>query len=471
MRQLDQGLTTQIFYSQPIVGIGFMFFLMTVYLMKYTTDVLGMSALAVGGILMVCRIWDAVSDPMVGYLSDNTRSSIGRRRPWIAGSALPLAATYVMLWCPPGSLSAGAVTIWFAVSVILFYTAWTALSIPHFALGAELSDAYHMRTRIFGFRHAFGEIGSLLAVLAMFLLYQAEDPRNLMLTISLVAGVVTALLVLIMVMRVRERAEFQGRGETRIYRAFGEVFRNPHARLLLTVSLLASVGQTFSAVLTPYVAEYIVGAPEAVSGMLFVYVIGSIVGVPLWVILSRRFGKRNLWMAGEMVIACCLGSLFFLDEGAILHMGAVLFVIGLGVGAVNVVGASIQSDVIDYGEYATGKRTEGAYFAVWNFMGKVAAGLTFMVAGVVLDLTGFVPNEVQSEATRFWMRFGFAIIPFAFFATAALLLTRFRMTEAEHGRIGAILAERRQSSLDTETAGQAKAQAEGVENGIAGRAH
>lgn len=431
----ERPFLTNVIYSQPTIGVGFMFFLMTVYLMKYSTDVLGISALTMGGILLLSRIWDAASDPLIGYLSDRTRSRLGRRRPWLLASAIPLAVTYVMIWSPPESLSGSALTAWIVVSVLLFYTAWTMLTIPHYSLGAELDDDYHRRTKLFGYRHAFGESGSMIAVIALYFLAVASEPGELMFVISAVAGLLTAMLIFGTVGFIRERTEFQGRGETHPVQAYLSVFRNKHARLLILVFLMGSVGQSFAAVLTPYISEYIIGAPESSSLFLFLYVSGSIVSVPFWVFLSQRFGKRNLWLTGEIVIGSCLGSFLFLEEGSVVHMGAVMFMIGLGAGAVSVVGPSIQADVIDYGEYMTGRRSEGAYFAAWNFIGKAATGLTFLITGLVLELSGFVPNVSQTEATRTWMLIGFSIIPMALYFVCAAVLYFFRLNESEHKEI------------------------------------
>ncbi|MFP6807020.1 MAG: MFS transporter [Pseudomonadales bacterium] len=151
--EVNLPLSKIISYNVPTVGVGFMFFIASLYLMKFATDELLIPPAAMGVIFGLSRIWDAVTDPLAGYFSDRTTLKSGRRRPWILASIIPICLTFYMIWNPPSSLSEFGNIIWMGVAVILFYTAMTAFSVPHTALGAELSNNYHERTKIFGLRH------------------------------------------------------------------------------------------------------------------------------------------------------------------------------------------------------------------------------------------------------------------------------------------------------------------------------
>src|SRR5690606_10571914 len=107
---------------------------------------------AMGLIFGISRIWDAISDPLVGYLSDRTRTRLGRRRSWIVWSIVPTGATFVMVFAPPDALEGAALVTWMAVAIIGFYSAMTMFFVPHLSLGAELSKSYHERSRLYGFR-------------------------------------------------------------------------------------------------------------------------------------------------------------------------------------------------------------------------------------------------------------------------------------------------------------------------------
>ena len=124
-----------------------MYLLLSLYMMKFATDVLLIAPAVMGLIYSASRIWDAVSDPLVGYLSDRTTTRLGRRRSWLLISSLPIAITFYMVFAPPQSLEGPMLIAWVAVAVIGFYSAMTLFFVPHLSLGAELSDDYHERRR------------------------------------------------------------------------------------------------------------------------------------------------------------------------------------------------------------------------------------------------------------------------------------------------------------------------------------
>jgi len=250
-------LGTLLVYGLPSLFVSFTFMLVLVYLMKYATDVLLVPAVVMGVLFGLSRVSDAVLDPVAGYLSDRTRSRLGRRRSWLLASALPLGATFVMLWSPPSHLEGVALAVWMGVGVFAYHVATTLFSIPHEALGAELTTSYHDRTRIFGVRHIVGTLGSLLALGGMWLLMEAEDPRTTAFALALAIGAAFALSTLLAVIRLREPAQHQGRGGRNPWRAFADVWRNPHARLLLLVFGIENFGTAILSVMTASLKKYV----------------------------------------------------------------------------------------------------------------------------------------------------------------------------------------------------------------------
>ena len=428
-------LGTILAYNAPPLGLGFMFFLVSLYMMKFSTDVLLMSPAAIGLIFGLSRIWDAISDPVAGYFSDRTNSRLGRRRPWMLAAAIPIAVSYVLMWNPPASLVGGPLIVWMAVAVFGFYSAMTIIVVPHSSLGAELTQNYHERTRIFGFRHIFWGGGSLLSLAGMFLLIRSEAPRETAFQITLGVSTATALLILFAVARLRERPEYQGRGSEHPYSAYRDVLRNPHARKLLVTFLIENIGVSSLATMTPYVVHYIVKRPDLTPVFIACYMIPSLLSVPLWIRVSRRFGKKPVWIFAMLLTGCSFGGMFFMQEGAVALVAVLTTLAGIGGGCGPVIAPSVQADVIDYDEYTTGERKEGAYFASFNFMFKGSAGLTLMLTGFVLSLSGFVPNQEQTETVKLILRIQFAIFPLVCYAIGALILSRFTLDEREHGRI------------------------------------
>ena len=428
-------LATIALYSAPGVGAGYMFLLVTLFLLKYATDVLLIAPAAMGVIFMAARVWDALTDPVVGFLSDRTRTRMGRRRPWLLAAALPVGVTFAMLWAPPQSLSGAGLVAWMAVAVFLFYTAMTAFIVPHNALGAELTTHYHDRTRVFGWRQAAWHLGVLFALVSMTLLTRSESPRVLASTQAWLAAAGMAVLLVVAVRGLREKAEFQGRGAPHPYRAFADVWRNPHARLLLFVFLIESIGGAVVGVLTIYFSEYVLHTPQLTPVYIAAYFIAATVSVPVWIPLSRRLGKKSLWFGSMIFTAIGFGATFALGPGQALWMLGIATGLGVAAGCGNMVGPSIQADIIDWDECATGQRKEGSYFAAWNFVYKAATGFTLGITGFALQAAGYTPNAEQGEAAVLAIRTLYAIFPLVCYAIGATLFLRFSFNEAEYEKV------------------------------------
>ncbi len=429
-------------YSLPSAGIGFMALLISIYLMKFSTDVLLIAPATMGLWLGVSRIWDAVSDPMIGYLTDRTRTRWGRRRPWMLLGALPMGAGFVMMWSPPDSLEGGALGVWMGLSLVLFYTALTAVDVPHSALGAELSTDYHERTRVFGVKRVLFGLGTLGAVASIAAFDSLPDPRLTGRIVAVVAASLAIVLVVWMSLRIRERPEYQGRGAANPFRAMADIFRNPHARLLLAVFTIQQLGIVALTATLPFFSQYVLKTPEYTFVYIGLMFITSILGVPLWLRLAPHFEKRNLLTISMFGVGAVISLFAFAGEGDWLFVCAIALVGGLVAGGTDVLAPSIQADVIDYDELRTGERKEGAYFATWAFASKTAGGLSSIGIGLLLTWIDFVPNAEQTVAAQNGLRAFAAGAPAVLYSAGALLFLRFGLSRREHARIRAELEAR-----------------------------
>jgi GPH family glycoside/pentoside/hexuronide:cation symporter len=423
-------------YAYPVVGVSFLTFLFSAYFFKFATDTLLLAPAAMGLIYAAARIWDAVSDPMAGYLSDRTRTRLGRRRPWLLASVIPIAFVPVMIWSPPGFLDGTPLIVWMTAGILLYETALTIFIIPHTALGAELTTAHHERTRIFAFRHVAWMGGFFINAGAIYLLTTAEDTRRIALLLSSMGGAAAAALILTSSLKLREKAEHLGRAGSNPYRALGDILRNPNARLLLLVFLIENLGTATLGILTPFFMEYVVHAREALTFVLLFHFVPSIAIAPACVRLTKRFGKKAVWATASLISAVSYTGFFFTGSGEVAWMLFCTIGTGIGLGIGSVVGPSVQADVIDYDEYQTGERKEGSYFAVWNFIRKAAAGITGIVVGFSLQAAGFVPGIEQSANTQLAISVMFAGLPaVSLVVGTALFIWKFDLTEDEHHRI------------------------------------
>jgi GPH family glycoside/pentoside/hexuronide:cation symporter len=225
-----------------------------------------------------------------------------------------------------------------------------------------------------------------------------------------------------------------------------DVLRNPHARLVLGVLLIEHIGQAALMVLAPYFVQYVLGDESLLAFLAAPYMVASLLVVPLGLSVSRRAGKKRVWLLGMALTGTAYGLLYLAGSGDVLYVAALGAAIGVGNGIGLTVGASIQADVVDYDEYMTGERKEGIYFAAWNIVRKAAAGLTGFFAGLALQAVGFTPNAEQSEDAQLAIRALMALFPAVAFAGGVALFLRFELGEDEHRRIRAAIAQRAEGS-------------------------
>ena len=441
------SLATVLAYAPPVCALSSGLFFVQFFFLKFATDVLLMAPIAAGLLFALGRAWDAISDPIVGTWSDRTRTRLGRRRPWMLGAIPALAVTFAMVWTPPASLQGGALAAWLAVALFGFYTAYTAYAVPHQSLGAELTNDHHDRSRIFGTFNAFFTIGMMMAFGGMQYVTLASEPRDAAARMVLIGIGVAACVLLIPPTRLRERREYQGRGADKALGAMRDVLRNRHARLLLAVQFLQMMGTGVLGVLSPYHLQYVVKRPDLIGPLPAVFVVCTVISIPLWVRLSRRFGKRNVWIAGMIGTGLSFGGTFFVGENDIALISLLMVAAGASMGCGGTVGPSILADVIDFDEYESGQRKEGAYSAAWGFAIKSANALMILVASLVLQVSDFQPNVEQTEGTKLALRGIFAGMPLLGFTVGAALLRRFTLDAAEHARIRGELERRAARSL------------------------
>ncbi len=445
-------------YSLPGIGTSFLFTLMTVLFMNFGTDVLLVSSVAIGNILLACKVWAAVADPLAGFLSDRTRSRFGRRKPWVLASALPIALFSLMLWAPPQELAGSGLIAWLTLAVFGFYTASTLFEVPNLALGAQLSYDPRARGRLFGTRQLVRSIGLFGAFsIGATALEDLATARETARVLALSAGIFTALTIALSMWATP--AELQGAGGGRPenpVRAVRDVWGNPHARLLLTVYFIEMFAIGAVGTLVPYLTRYVILMPGRLSEMLIVYVLPAVVSIPAWVWLGNRYEKRDVWLAAMVMAAVGFSLLLFLSEGGWVLMTVSSLLAGTAMGCGQSLGVALKAEIVDADELATGQRKDGSYFAAWSFVGKLGGALMIWVVGAALGWAGYAAplpigeggalvDQPQTELVKNTLRMLVGGIPALGFGLGAFLFRRFALTRDEHARIRRALDARAES--------------------------
>jgi GPH family glycoside/pentoside/hexuronide:cation symporter len=428
-------LSTLLIYSAPGFGQAFMFMFTGMYLLKYSTDVLGVAPAVMGTIFLVSRLWDAISDPLAGYLSDRTESRWGRRRPWLMVGALPVCVVFFFMLTPPETLSGSALNMWMAVCVIGFYTTMTVYSMPHDALGAELTSNYSERNRVFGVKRAVSGIGTLVLFGSIGVIADSDSPRDVAYWLAVGGGIVSLCLMWIPAFFLRERTDYQGRGAKLPFKALMDVLRNPHARLLLVMFFLQQIGIGGVSLVAAYWADYVLGDAKFLMWLMGSLFLASVLAIPVWIRLGHHFEKRTLVLVSMATVGAALASVAWIPAGGFTLTIIVASIAGFAIACLDVVLPSIQADVIDYDELQTGERKEGVYFAVWHFAAKTSSGISLLLVGLTLSLVGLEADVEQTETAKLGIRALMSGMPLLTYGTGIFLFRRFSLTREAHAQI------------------------------------
>lgn len=426
-------------YGLTTAPVMYAYVLVLIMYLKYAVDDLGAEPAVVGTIFLIAKFWDAVSDPLIGNLSDRTQHASGRRKPWLRTAAPLLAAFGIMAWAPPASLEGFQLSLWIGVAVIGFYTAYTMLDVPHMALGAEITPHTHERNKVFGARQLARILGMLVAgTLGTYLVSQGTAYATAM---AYTLGFLTIVLVFTGVsMLPPERASYRGRGGSNPYRAIRDVLANPHARLLLLIVFIDAIGVGGIGVLLPFLVEYVMKAENLLPVFMAINMLASLLMIPGWIWLAGHFDKRKLIFWAFIASGLGYGMVLLVGEGDWLIMVFSSLVAGGASSCANVLGYSLKSEIIDCDEYLTGERKEGAYFAGWSFANKLAGGIMIALVGFALQWSDFQPNLAeQTDLVKQNIVLLMGGLPLVCFLAGAAAFTRFGLTAEEYTRIRAEL--------------------------------
>jgi len=412
-------LGKKIAYAAPAFTLAVVGIPVYVYIPKFYTDVVGVHIGMLGFILLAVRLFDAVTDPLLGYLTDRTRTPFGRRRPYIALGSLALAVTLYLLFNPPKA-SPAFETWWFGVCIFSLFLFWTTVVVPYESLGPELTFDYHERTGLFGLRDGAMLAGTLIAASSPLIVSQAlglsQDAEGERLKYFWIAAIYGPMLILCSwwcVLAIQERSGIEHQAGKPLLQGLHAVAQNKPFLLLLASYTIAAFGSNLPATLILYYVEYVLGSNQA-DLFLALYFVTGIVFLPAWVLLSRRIGKKWAWIASMAMNTGSFVGVFFLGPGDAPLYGVLVFLSGIGLGATIALPSAMQADVIDYDELLTGERREGQYIGLWSISKKLAAALGVGVSLSVLSFAGYMPNVEQSETVRMTLRVLYALVPSVF---------------------------------------------------------
>jgi GPH family glycoside/pentoside/hexuronide:cation symporter len=435
---------------------------MGVHLFIFYTDTVGVAPLWVSACLFIATLWDAVTDPLMGQISDRTGWRWGRRRPYILLGALPFGLSFGLLFAPPPELGDTALGLYLGATLILLFSAATVVHVPTLSLLPEMAQGYHERTRMAASREAFGTVGDLTGMLLPFALLallgadaaESEAARDISRRAyagtAVIGGGLAAAALLVTYRGTYEDPGFR-RAQHVPWRAGLEALRsNQPFRVLVLATALAAIGLGFVGSMILYILEYVVliGDPIRQAQVFLVNVLGALASYPFWLWCARTRGKPAAFRLGLLVSSLSFVSVFLLRPGSLLPLFAVMAFAGVAnVGFWTLLYALI-ADLADVDELETGERREGLFAGVSALLRKCAFAVAAACVGIGLEIVGYQANAAQTPETVLGLKILFALPTTLLVVTAWLVFRRFPLTRERHAVILQQLDEQRANATD-----------------------
>lgn len=432
MRTGKLSLGTKVGFGICDLGGNLFFTAMGFWSLNYITDTVGLSAAAAGFAVMIGKIWDAIIDPAIGYLSDRTKSHLGRRRIYILAGAIPLGLLMWYFYTNPKIGNPVLLTVWTAVTLCLLNTALSFVNIAYSALTPELTQDYNERTSLNSWRFGFAVVGTILGAAIVLPIVNSFPNRSAGFSAAgAVMGIAMTVTALVTFFTVKEPAhEKREIPNENILSTYGFVFRNRAYVIILLVYALNIVAINFVQINLGYYFTYVYRREEMTTVAMIVLLLVAMCCIPLSVPVSKRIGKRLTYQIGLAFIGASCVVLYFLGPAfGYRFFFAMMVPAGIGLGLTYVAPWAMVPDTIEWDAVHTGNRKEGAYYGMWTFFTQCGQALSIGLSGLLLGKSGYIAHAVQSESSLRAIRLLVGPIPAVVFAAGVAALGLYPITE------------------------------------------
>lgn len=393
---------TKILYGSGDLGFSLTSTILGAYFAIFLTDVVGITPGVAAIAIFIGRSWDYINDPLIGHLSDRTRTRWGRRRPFLLFGPLPFALAFTMLWYRPPWEHTLPLAIYYALAYVLFDAAATFVYMPYFALTPELTSDYDERTALTSYRMFFSIFGSLVAFTVPLMIIGSFNPENAprVLTMGALFGIISAIPLWLTFVGTREREAYMEQAPPRLLQSLRAALKNRPFVFGMVIFLLTWVTIDILQATLLYFIKYIVRQEAHNDTIMATIFVTALLALPFWEWASRHWDKRRAYAAGIAFWALVQLVLITLTPATALPVLLFLCVLaGIGVGAAHVIPWSIIPDAVEWDEWHTGERHEGMFYSLITLMQKVASSIAIPLVLLLLELTGYTPNAAQQPAS------------------------------------------------------------------------
>ncbi|CAM5181390.1 MFS transporter [Alishewanella longhuensis] len=438
-------LSEKVGYGLGDMGFNFYWANISAFLLIYYTDVFGISAAAAGTMMLVTKIIDAFTDPLMGAIADRTRSRFGKFRPYLLWLALPLAGAGVLTYSTPDLGETGKL-IWAYGTYTLLMLVYTAINIPYSALSGVITSDSQQRTTLVSFRFIGGFSGGILVTYLtpklVPLLGQGDEVLGWQLTM-LVFGIAAALMFLITFLTTKERIAPLSIQPSAVRQDLADLKNNKPWLVLFALALIIMVTITMRAGSGVYYFKYYVERPDLVGEFLSSYMLALALGAAATPLMTRFIDKKRL-MVLLMALAGLLSiSLYFVPADAVGLIFALNLAIGFVLGPKSPLAFSMYADTADYNEWRTGRRATAMTFAAATFSQKLGGAIASALIGWLLAAIGYVANEQQSTGSQTGIVLLISVIPGIIALLAAFVMRYYSLDNQQLEKIQFDLQQRK----------------------------
>ena len=435
-------------YGTGDMSISLVTTIVGAYFAIFLTDIVGIPAGKAAIALFIGRTWDYVNDPLVGFLSDRTRSRWGRRRPFLLFGAIPFGLAFAFMWWRPPIESQNWLVVYYALAYLVFDAAVTTVYMPFVALTPELTQDYDERTSLTSYRMAFSILASLIAFVVPATIIGTFNPESArrFLIMGVAFGAASVFPILVTFAGTRERKDYVSQKPPRLFASIKAAFRNRPFVFSMVMFLLTWMSIDLIQATLLYFIKHGVGRESQSDIIMAAIFVTALVTLPIWLSVSNRADKRKAFVIGLSFWAVVQIILITLTPatGLAVVLGFCVLA-GVGVSAAHVLPWSIIPDAIEWDEWHTGSRHEGTFYSIVTLAQKVASSLAVPLALLILQASGYIAAaETQPASAVRAIRVIVGPVPAVLLVGAICFALFYPLDRDQHRKIVAELEARRE---------------------------